>query len=658
MIHRLLVANRGEIARRLIRGAHDAGSEAVAVYAADDAASPHVGEADAAVLLPGASLAETYLSAAALVGAAAAAGADALHPGYGFLSENPELAESCAAAGITWVGPSPESMRVMGHKARAKELVAAAGVPILASAVVPAGADQADLGGAAAGVGYPLLVKASAGGGGRGMRLVRAEGELVDAVAAAQREAAAAFGSDEVFLERYLEAPRHVEVQVIGDRFGSILHLLDRECSVQRRHQKVVEEAPATQVGDGVRRQMWDAALAVARAVHYVGVGTVEFLVDADGFFFLEMNTRLQVEHGVTELVTGLDLVGLQLAVAGGLPLPLVQSEVVAAGHAMEVRLCAERPREDYRPTPGTAASVCWPEGPGLRVDRAIESGSVVSPSYDSLVAKLMALGHDRAAANARLSRALREVELDGLETNRDLLGAVLDDAVFRAGEADVHYLDSRPDLRDAVVPDEARQRHAAAAALCLAAERAAASLVPVAAGGWRNVGRALHADHFTDAVGKLEVRVPGPGQAAEVLVDDAWCTVGTAGVARGADGLVDLTTPADGLRRRYRVRLDGHRAEVNGPEGQSSFLLQTDDDVDERGGVAGECRAPLPGAVTKVLVAEGDAVVEGDGLVVLEAMKMEHTLRANGAGTVAQVQCAPGQQVDVHDLLITVVPA
>jgi len=655
MIRRLLVANRGEIARRLIRGAHDAGAQAVAVYAADDAASPHVSEADAAVLLPGASLAETYLSAAALVGAAAVADADALHPGYGFLSENPDLAESCAAVGITWVGPSPDAMRLMGHKARAKELVAAAGVPILSSAVVPAGADQADLGGAAAGVGYPVLVKASAGGGGRGMRLVRDEGELVDAVVAAQREAAAAFGSDEVFLERYLEGPRHVEVQVIGDRFGSILHLLDRECSVQRRHQKVVEEAPATQVGDAVRRQMWDAAVAVARAVHYVGVGTVEFLVDAGGFFFLEMNTRLQVEHGVTELVTGLDLVGLQLAVAAGLPLPLVQSEVVATGHAMEVRLCAERPREDYRPTPGTATSVRWPEGPGLRVDRAIESGSVVSPSYDSLVAKLMAHGHDRPAAAARLSRALRVLELDGLETNRDLLGAVLDDAVFRAGEADVHYLDNRPDLRDAVVADGARHRHAAAAALCLAAERAAASLVPVPAGGWRNVGRALHVDQFTDAVGTLEVRVAGPGQAAEVLVDDAWCTVGAAGVHGGP---VDLTTPADGLRRRYRVRLGGHRADVNGPEGQSSFLMHSDDAVDERGGVAGECRAPLPGAVTKVLVAEGDVVAEGDGLVVLEAMKMEHTLRANGAGTVTQVQCAPGRQVDVHDLLVTVVPA
>ena len=654
MIRRLLVANRGEIARRLIRGAHAAGCEAVAVYAADDASSPHVGEADAAVLLPGASLAETYLSAPALVGAAVAAGADALHPGYGFLSENPDLPEACTAAGIVWVGPSPDAMRVMGHKARAKELVAAAGVPILPSVVVAPGADENALVTAAASVGYPLLVKASAGGGGRGMRVVYEAGGLADGVAAAQREAAAAFGSDEVFLERYLETPRHVEVQVIGDTQGTVLHLLDRECSVQRRHQKVVEEAPATQVPDAIRQQMWDAAVAVAQAVDYVGVGTIEYLVDASGFYFLEMNTRLQVEHGVTELVTGLDLVGLQLTVASGHPLPLTQSDVSATGHAVEVRLCAERPRDDYRPTPGTASFVRWPEGPGLRSDRAIESGSTVSPAYDSLVAKLMAHGPDRGSSVARLARALRALELDGLETNRELLGAVLADDVFESGKADVHYLDSRPDLRDAAMPDDIRQRHAAAAAFCLTAARAAASLVPIPAAGWRNVGRALHADALTDAVGTLEVRAAGRGEPAQVLVDGEWHQVGT---ARVGDGVVDLLT-MDGLRRRYRVRLSAQRADVNGPEGQSGFVLRSDDDVDERGGVAGECRAPLPGAVTKVLVAAGDEVAEGEGLVVLEAMKMEHTLRANGTGTVAGVHCVPGQQVDVHDLLVTVEPA
>jgi propionyl-CoA carboxylase alpha chain len=533
-------------------------------------------------------------------------------------------------------------------------LVAQAGVPVLPSAVVGSGVGDAVLETAAAGVGYPLLVKASAGGGGRGMRLVRAPGDLADAVVAAQREAAAAFGSDEVFLERYLEAPRHVEVQVMGDSHGSVLHLFDRECSVQRRHQKVVEEAPAVLVPAATRRQMWDAAVAVARAVGYTGAGTVEYLVDASGFYFLEMNTRLQVEHGVTELVTGLDLVGLQLAVASGHPLPLGQGDVQANGHAVEVRLCAERPREDYRPTPGTATSVRWPQGPGLRTDSAIESGSVVSPAYDSLVAKLMAHGQDRGSTVARLSHALRALELDGLETNRQLLNAVLDDAIFRDGEADVHYLDSRPDLRDATLPDETRYRHAAAAAFCLTGERAARSLVPVPAAGWRNVGQALHADALTDDVGTLEVRAAVPAETASVLVDGAWCAVAT---ARTDNGIVDLVTAGD-VRRRYRVRLTAHRADVNGPEGQSSFARRTENDPDERGGVAGECRAPLPGAVTKVLVREGDVVAEGDGLVVLEAMKMEHTLRAGGAGTVARVHCAAGEQVDVHDLLVTVEPA
>ncbi len=328
---------------------------------------------------------------------------------------------------------------------------------------------------------------------------------------------------------------------------------------------------------------------------------------------------------------------------------------MAATGHAVEVRLCAERPREDYRPTPGTATHVRWPRGPGLRTDRAIESGSVVSPAYDSLVAKLMAHGRDRAAAVDRLAQALRGLELDGLETNRDLLGAVLDDAVFRAGEADVHYLDSRPDLRDAALPDDARQRHAAAAAFSLTSGRAAASLVPLPAAGWRNVGRALHADRLTDGIGTLQVRVAGPGEPAEVMVEDEWRAVGT---ASGGDGLVDLATLADGLRRRYRVRVAGptrRRQRARGPV----QLRPARRRCHRRARRCGRrVPRPLPGTVTKVLVAEGDVVAEGDGLVVLEAMKMEHTLRANGAGAVTQVHCAPGQQVDVHDLLVTVEPA
>jgi propionyl-CoA carboxylase alpha chain len=679
-IRRVLVANRGEIARRVIRGAHDAGCEAVAVFAADDAASPHVGEADAAVRLTGVGLAGTYLDPAALVAAARLAGADAVHPGYGFLSENPALPEACAAAGLLWVGPTPESMRVMGHKTRAKTTVAAAGVPVLPSAVLDAGlsadALAADALAAAAGpVGFPLLVKAAAGGGGRGMRLVTAPGELADAVAASSREAAAAFGSDEVFLERYLASPRHVEVQVIGDQHGLVLHLFDRECSVQRRHQKVVEEAPAVLVGDHVRARMWEAAVAAAASVGYVGVGTVEFLVDGDDFFFLEMNTRLQVEHGVTELVTGLDLVGLQLSVAAGRPLPFAQDGVAVRGHAIEVRLCAERPRQDYQPTPGRATHVRWPDDrTGIRVDRAIESGSTVSPAYDSLVAKVMAHADDRPAAIARLRQALAALELDGLETNRDLLGAIVADPPFGAGQAGIDYLDGRPDLRDARLPDPVRHRHAAAAGFALLDQRAGRSLVPVPAAGWRNIGNALHHDPMTDATGTLDVRVPRPDQAALVRAHPAaaaashtdaagWHEVGTAHIAHPADSsdvatVVDLTD-AEGLRRRYQVRLEHGHVNVNGPEGQSTFSLRGDDeDADTAGASAAECRAPLPGAVSTVLVTVGQAVSEGDGLLVLEAMKMEHTLRAGGQGTVADIRCEPGQQVDVGDLLVVLEPA
>jgi len=341
------------------------------------------------------------------------------------------------------------------------------------------------------------------------------------------------------------------------------------------------------------------------------------------------------------------------VAVAAGAALPFAQSDVTVSGHAIEARLCAERPRQDYRPTPGTATHVRWPVGVGLRTDAGIESGSAVSPFYDSLVAKVMARGEDRPGAVARLARALVALEVDGLETNRELLAAVLADPVFVGGEARIDFLDSRRDLRDAALGETARRRHASAAAAALLVRRAASSVVPVPGAGWRNVGTAHHVDTFSDATGPLEVRSGSPDRPLAVLEGDQWVDVGP---AQAADGVVDLT--ADGVRRRYRVRLDGQHAEVNGPEGQSSFIRRTEDDPDPRGGLAGECRAPLPGAVTKVLVAVGDEVAGGAGLVVLEAMKMEHTLRTAGAGTVARVQCAPGDQVDVGDLLVVVEPA
>jgi acetyl/propionyl-CoA carboxylase alpha subunit len=654
-MRRLLVANRGEIARRVLRAARSLGIETVAVFAEDDRQAPHVAEADRAVPLEGG-----YLDVGRVVEAARRGGADALHPGYGFLSEDPRLAEACAAAGIVWVGPPAGAMAIMGHKARAKATVAAAGVPVLEGREIGAG-DEGRLATLAEAVGYPLLVKASAGGGGRGMRLVVGPEGLTEAVAAARHEAAAAFGSDEVFLERYLVSPRHVEVQVVADRHGHVVHLYDRECSIQRRHQKVVEEAPASLVPAAVRRTMWSAAVDAARAVAYEGVGTVEFVVDGEDCAFLEMNTRLQVEHGITELVTGVDLVQLQLMVADGLALPFTQDEVSIGGHAVEARLCAERPRDGYRPTPGPVVHARWPEGDGLRVDAAVETGSVVRVAYDNLVAKVLAVGERRGTAVARLRAALGgPLELDGLETNRDLLAAVLGEVDFLAGRTATDYLDRHPEGVAATLPAGVRRRHAAAASLFLEHLRAAASVVPGAPPSWRNVGRAEHQDRYAEGddriavsvgrpLGGLEVMVEGPGDLAAPLDPELVAEVT---VTRGA---VDLTV--GGVLVRHRVRCHGHLVAVSSPEGQSTLHLAADDEVEQGGAGAGECRAPLPGTVARVPVAVGDAVEDGTALVVLEAMKMEHTLRATGAGTVQQVLAEAGQQVDVGDLLVVTAP-
>ncbi len=663
-MRRLLVANRGEIARRVLRAAASLGIETVAVFADDDRSSPHVTEADRAVLLGAGPAADTYLDLEKVLAAARFTGADALHPGYGFLSEDPRLAEGCAAAGITWVGPPPAAMAAMAHKARAKATVAAAGVPVLPGAAVD-GDDPAHLAQLADEVGYPLLVKASAGGGGRGMRLVEAPAALVEAVAAARREAGASFGSDEVFFERYLPSPRHVEVQVVADRHGEVLHLYDRECSIQRRHQKVVEEAPASLVPDALRREMWSAAVAAARAVGYEGVGTVEFVVGGSGggeadAFFLEMNTRLQVEHGVTELVTGVDLVQLQLAVADGRPLPFTQEEVSVGGHAVEARLCAERPRHDHRPTPGRVLHARWPRGEGIRVDAGVEDGSTVSPAYDSLIAKVLAVGEGREAATARLRAALAgPLELDGVETNREMLVAVLGEADFLAGRTATDYLDTHPGVVAAALAPDVRRRHAAAAALFLEQERSAASVVPGAPPGWRNVGRARHHDRLVDGddrlsvavsrpSGRLEVVVEGPGDLAAPLGSAVRVTVAAVG---GRGGTVDLEV--DGVLVRHRVRRHATAVAVSSAEGQSTFELHAESGPAESAVAAGECRAPLPGSVVRVLVAEGDVVDDGTGLVVVEAMKMEHTLRATARCSVRRVLVSPGQQVDVGDLLV-----
>src|SRR4051794_32639854 len=512
MISRLLVANRGEIALRILRTARAMDLATVAVFADPDADAPFVAAADEAVRLPGATPGETYLRGDLLVDAARATGADAVHPGYGFLSENAGFARACADAGLVFVGPSPGAIDAMGSKTAAKELMAAAGVPVLPGVVV--GEDTADLPAQAAGIGYPVLVKAAFGGGGRGMRIVAGPEQLLEAVEGARREAVSAFGDGTVFLERFVERPRHVEVQVFGDTHGTVVSLFERECSIQRRYQKIVEEAPSPAVSPELRAELGAAAVAAAKAIDYVGAGTVEFVLDQAGrFFFLEVNTRLQVEHPVTELVTGLDLVRVQLQVAAGEPLPDEVTGASIDGHAVEVRLYAEDVPAGFLPATGTLHRFAVPDLPGLRVDAGVDDGSVVSPFYDPMLAKVVAHGPTRDAACRTLARALAEARLHGVTTNRDLLVGILREDEFRRGAIDTGYLERHDPEELSRHPQQelALRVHALAAALAGAAERRAAARVQASIpAGWRNVPNA-------DATVVFEVGSPAGGRAVDV---------------------------------------------------------------------------------------------------------------------------------------------
>ena len=447
-IGKLLVANRGEIAARVIRTAHALGIATVAVHSDPDADAPYVTLADEAIRLPGAASADTYLRGEAIIAAAARTAADAVHPGYGFLSENAAFARACAGAGLIFVGPAPGTIEAMGDKVAAKAMMAEAGVPVLPFVTVTAGH--------AADIGFPLLVKAAFGGGGRGMRLVTDPAELTEAVSAARREAAAAFGDGTVFLEHYVPDPRHVEVQILGDAHGNLVHLFERECSIQRRYQKIVEESPSPAVDGTLRAALTQAAVTAGRAVGYTGAGTVEFVLARDGsFYFLEMNTRLQVEHPVTEEVTGLDLVELQLRIAEGQPLPPEAREAAISGHAIEARLYAEDVAAGFLPVTGTLHRFAIPSGPGLRIDTGYRDGSRISPHYDAMLAKVIAHGRTRADAARRLARALQTAEIHGLTTNRDLLVAILREPDFLAGATDTGYL-----TRHEPPPGRATPRH------------------------------------------------------------------------------------------------------------------------------------------------------------------------------------------------------
>jgi propionyl-CoA carboxylase alpha chain len=649
-ISKLLVANRGEIAARVMRTAHAMGIATVAVHSDPDADAPFVRLADEAVRLAGAAPADTYLRGDLVVAAAQATGADAVHPGYGFLSENAGFARACAAAGLTFVGPSPVAIAAMGSKLEAKALMEKAGVPVLPGATVTdaGNIEGGDLHAVAADIGFPLLVKAAFGGGGRGMRVVTEPGALAPAVDGARREAASAFGDGTVFLERFLVDPRHVEVQILGDAHGEVVHLFERECSIQRRYQKIVEESPSPAVDDALRAELGAAAVAAGKAIGYTGAGTVEFVLDRHGrFFFLEVNTRLQVEHPVTELVTGLDLVALQLRVAEGEPLPPEVTGVMLSGHAVEARLYAEDVPAGFLPATGTLHRFRIPELPGVRVDTGVADGSVVGTRYDPMLAKVIAHGRSRTEAARTLARALQRAEIHGVTTNRDLLVEILREPEFLAGRTDTGYL-TRHDLgaRAAGGPI-----HAAAAALAAqAANRAAAPVLGGLPSGWRNVGGMPQRVAYTLGGETLDVSYAFRRSGLELAVNGEPLPV----------RLVDATPETVGLEvggvsRVYAVHRVHGWSYVDGPDG-SAALAEVPRFADPNAVAhAGSLLAPMPGGVVRVLATQGDAVSAGQALVVLEAMKMEHTVTAPVDGIVTEIAVVPGDQVDTGQVLAVV---
>jgi geranyl-CoA carboxylase alpha subunit len=644
---RILIANRGEIAQRVIRTARRLGYATVAVYSEADALAPHVSAADQCVCIGPAQASASYLDAGSIINAARKTGADAIHPGYGFLSENAAFARACAEAGITFIGPSPEAIELMGNKARAKRRMAEVGVPC-----VPGyhGDDQSDaaLASAAERIGLPVMVKAAAGGGGRGMRWVATMAELADALRSARQEAASAFGSGELLIEKAIVAPRHVEIQIVGDRHGNVVHLGERDCSVQRRHQKVIEESPSPAVDSALRERMGAAAVSAARAAGYVGAGTIELLLAEDkSFYFLEMNTRLQVEHPVTELVAGVDLVEWQIRVARGEPLPLRQSEVELAGHAIEARLYAEDPAREYLPQTGKL--IRYQPAADVRVDSGVIDGSVVSPYYDPMIAKLIAHGPTRDDARRKLAAALRSTTVFGVVTNKTFLANVLDHAGFASG-ATTAFLDTFDDAsrRAGPPPGEAFQLAALASYL----DGAGAACEDDSFIGWRSGGPVWSTVILAhgDVTRELEIRGESRGEHGwRFRVDDRMIEV----VDRST---CEIRAAIDGVAWRVRFAIEAERIWID--DGRAVYVF---DDVTHRPAAreatgTGRLFAPLDGKVIDVRVGEGERVDRGQVLLIVEAMKMEHRIAADIAGTIARVYVATGNQVKIRQPLVEIV--
>ncbi len=654
-INRVLVANRGEIARRVFRTARSMGLSTVAIYADGDADAPFVTDADTAIALGGSTAAESYLDAAKVLEAARRTGADAIHPGYGFLSENATFARTVTDAGLTWIGPPPDAIAAMGDKLSAKRLMDQAGVPTLPSVEVTS---DTDLDRAAADIGFPVLVKASAGGGGKGMRIVAEPGDLAEAVAGAQREAASSFGDGTVFLERYLPAPRHVEIQVLGDTHGNLVHLFERECSVQRRHQKVLEEAPSSAVTPALRERMGAAAVAAVSAIGYHSAGTVEFLLDGQGddapFYFLEVNTRLQVEHPVTEEITGLDLVREMIRIADGEALGYAQDDLTIDGHAVEARLYAEDPANDFLPAIGTL-SVWDPADEGVRYDSGVERGSVVGVHFDPMLAKVVAHGPTRREASLRLARALERTRLGGVTTNRDFLVAALRSEMWLTGDTTTAFIE-RAGLAGQWVPS-ATDLAGAAAAVALASQhthRAAARVLGFLPSGYRNSSmpdEELRLGQGADDL-TLYYRRQRDGSFHMSIDDGPRFTV----ELHDIDGdFVDASV--DGVRSTTSVCRIGDTWYTSTPNGSVTFVERPRFSDGDGDAVAGAQVAPMPGRIGVIRVQPGERVTAGQVLVIMEAMKMEHQITAPSPGTVAEVRVAEGQQVDNGAVLVVITP-
>ncbi len=655
----LLIANRGEIACRIARTARRLGIETIAVFSAADAQALHVSACDRALPIGPAAAAESYLSIPRILAAAKRSGAAAIHPGYGFLSENPAFPDACEEAGIIFVGPPARAMRAMGSKAAAKALMQSSGVPLLPG-YHGAQQEASFLGFEAEKIGFPVVIKAVAGGGGRGMRVVFEAGDFPDALRSAQQEGKSSFGDARVLIERYVQRPRHIEIQVFADSLGNAVHLFERDCSAQRRHQKIIEEAPAPGMDPAMRRAMGDAAVEAARAVGYVGAGTVEFVTDETGFFFLEMNTRLQVEHPVTEMSTGTDLVEWQLRVAAGEKLPLTQAELAIDGHAFEARIYAEDPARDYAPSIGQLAAFRMPRaGEGVRVDTGFATGDSVSIHYDAMLAKLIVHGADRGEALARLRLALADCEVVGVATNLDLLGRIAAHPEFVAGGIDTGFIARHAEtLLAGQGPPDAETLAAAALSVLLIEDEAAAA---AAQSGhdphspwhardqwWPNL-EAERALEFFDEDTPHSVRLRRAGGAWLIL---SGATEITGAASRTIDGQIALTL--DGARENIRATIVGELLTLRRRGKTFRFRLPAPPDADEEAEAGGRLTAPIPGQVTQVVAEPGMAVTRGDLLLVLEAMKTVFRLTARADGIVASVHCSAGEMVQEGQTLVT----